>query len=301
MARRTLEAMVGATQRRLGGVSVGLGEIVEALASANRDLHAKWDWPWTYAETTIDIPANYSTGTVTFNANTALVTGSGTTWDTTWTNRRIQMGPASIAYRVNAFTSPTTLNLLESPNTSQAGAGYTIFQDTYQLPADFEPGQDMNLANLQLRDRISHIPRQSMDEQSIVLTQFFTNVQMAYADAGYDPVTRRYLMKIIPPPGGVQQLRFRYRRMPADLTLPGQYTEIPESFDDVLEWMALVELAAIAGKPDMSKFADAKATRKLKDLRRRIAMTPIENSAANHAGGVADGSMTQWGLTVNPQ
>lgn len=302
MARRTLEAMVGAVQRRLGGYTVGLGEIVEALASANRDLHAKWDWPWTYAETTIDIPPNYNVGSVTFNANTALVTGAGTTWDTTWTNRRIQTGPASIAYRVASFTSPTTLILAETPNTSQAGAGYIIFQDTFQLPADFEPGQDMNLANLQLRNRISHIPRHSLDEQSIVLVQFFTNVSVAYADAGFDPVTKRYLMKIIPPPGGVQQFRFRYRRMPIDLTTPDQYTEIPQSFDDVLEWMALTELAGVGKMPDLSRLADAKATRKLKDLRRRIAMTPIENSAANHSGGPArDGSMSQWGLTVNPQ
>ena len=260
MARRTLEAMVGAVQRKLGGFTVGLGEIVEALAVANKEVHSKWDWPWTYGETLVSVPANYSTGTIAFTSGSGTFTGTGTVWDTTWLNRRVMTGSNSASYRVASITSPTTLtvNTLDTPNITQSGAGYVMYQDTYSMPADFEPGQDLILIQPQNRIRVPHIPRSSLEQQGIVLVQFFTTIPVGYADYGYNATTRRHEIKIIPPPGGVQQLRLVYRRMPIDLTTPTQYTEIPESFDDVLEWMATSDLAGTYGL-GVQKMADAKA------------------------------------------
>lgn len=302
MARRTLEAMVATVQRRLNGYTVGLGEIVEALSVANKEVHRKWDWPWVYAETLIDVPANYSVGSVTFVANTAAIVGNGTNWDTTWTDKRLLTGSNSMSYRVLSFTSATTAILRDVPNISQVAAGYIIYQDTYVLPQDFEPGQDMLMANIQLRDSIPHIPRISLEEQGIVLAQFFSNVPTGFADYGYDDVRQRHLLKIVPPPGQVNQYRLTYRRAPIDLTLPTQSSEVPESFDDVLEWMAVASLGVTYGLP-VAQGADAKATRALKDLRRRIGTTSIDNTAANHGSGWGgpNGSMSQGGLSVFPQ
>lgn len=301
MARRTLEAMVAAVQRRLNGYTVGLGEIVEALACANKELHRKWDWPWVYSETVISVPANYTLGSINLVANSSTITGVGTAWDTSWTDKRIMTGANNMAYRISQITSPTTMIVLDVPNVSQVGAGYIIYQDVYPMSADFEPGQDLQLAQPMNRLRVGHIPRIALEEQAISLVQFFSNIPIGYADYGYDAVTRRHKIKVIPPPGGVSQMRLHYRRMPIDLTDPTQMSEVPESFDDVLEWMATASLGMAYQLP-VAQMADARATRGLKDLRRRIGTTAIENSAAAHGGNAGrEGSMTQWGLSVFPQ
>jgi len=93
-----------------------------------------WNWPYLMQEYFITLVAPYETGTVSVTNNSTTVTGSGTSWDTTWTNRKIRIGEEQAYYRIKSVDSTTTLTL-EAPyqGTTATGEDYSIYKDEYRL------------------------------------------------------------------------------------------------------------------------------------------------------------------------
>jgi hypothetical protein len=301
--------MIANIQRALGPISPV--EIYQALDTANKEVQSTWEWPWLYAEYDVPIRAPYTTGTVSITNGTSSVSGSGTTWITSWNGMRLRVGSDNVDYRVSSITSGTTMTLDQVVNLSSniTNSAYTLYQDSHQMPADFDPGHDMFLGNMTLRFRLKHIPRLHAENQMLSLKQLNTTSQWMYTDDGYDPVSQRYRIRILPPPGGVSNLRFVYRKRCPDLNVlySGSATlanimantvAIPESFDEILELMAQWKLKEQHKLPD-AELDRRRAMAKLKALKRQNSATLVENQSLG-AGQLQNSSISQWGLMISP-
>lgn len=94
-------------------------------------------WPFFHGEGVLSTTAPYSVGTVAVNKGATLVTGTGTTWVTTWpTKAMIRIdGSGNDRFLVATFTSPTTLTLDAAwPYDNVAAANYTLEFPCLELP-----------------------------------------------------------------------------------------------------------------------------------------------------------------------
>lgn len=300
MAARTVGDMIANVQRKVGpSVGVPLGEIADALNVANRKVHSLYEWPWTYKEYNVPVQASYSTGTITLTPGLATVTGAGTTWVGTWTNKRLLVG--NVDWPILSVGGAGTLTLEQTYNGGAVltGNSYTIYQDTYPMPTDFEPGQDMILMQPDIRLQIRCIPRYSLEQQTNIMKNFFTNLTLAYADAGRQ-ANGQYLIKLVPPPSSYNNYRLVYKARPADLNLTTDFSGIPESFQDVLELMAEAEVKRVK-RIEGWDVAAAIAAKGLVAMKRQTIAHPVNNSATQHGGSVPGDSSISWrGMTIGP-
>lgn len=296
--KRTVSLMIANVQRVVGH-GVPLGEIWQALDTANKEVQSTWEWPWLYAEYDVPVPAPYNTGTISIVTGSSTVTGSGTSWVTSWNGRRLRVGANNADYRVSSIGSGTTLTLDQPVNLAAnvVNAGYTLYQDSFRMPADFDPGHDLFLGNMMLRYRLKHVPRLHAENQMLVLKQLNTNSQMFYTDDGWDEAADRYKIRIIPPPGQVNELRMVYRKRCPDLDTFTQVTAIPESFDEILELMAQWKLKEQYRIPD-ANLDQKRAIAKLKAIKRQTSATIVENQSI--VAGDMNSSISQWGLMISP-
>ena len=275
MANRTLAMMVANVQRKVGaGLAIPRMEIMQALNTAHLEIHGAYDWPWAYKETNINVNASYSTGTVSVALNSTTVTGAGTTWDTGWTNKRIRLDNNQ-DWIVASVTGVGTLLLAQPYHgaASLVAQGYTIYQDVYQMPDDFEPGKDLAVVSSGGRDRLRHILRMSME----------TEGTYGYADYGRDS-TGRHLIRISPEPSGVDVLRLVYKARPADFTSLLQIPWLPQSYQDILELMAEAEVKRTNGVSGWEVPAAIAARKKL-EMKRQVVSGPVDNRSDEFTNG----------------
>ena len=301
MADRTLAAMIANVQRKVGtGPAIPRLEIMQALNTAHLEIHGAYDWPWAYKEVNIDVNPSYSTGTVSTTIGSTVVTGSGTTWDTDWTNKRIRLDnnqdwPVQAVLAVNGILLDQTYH----GAADLVDASYVIYQDVYQMPTDFEPGKDLILLQPDVRIRVRHIPRMALETQSVVLKSLFTNIAMGYSDQGRDS-TGRYLIRIIPPPTNTNTLRLVYKARPTDFSSLTDVSWLPQTYQDILELMAEAEVKRTHGVPGWDAPA-AIAARKRLEMKRQIIAGPVDNKSTAFAGqSLGDSSISWRGLSILP-
>ena len=293
--KRTLVQMIASVQRAVP--MAPLLEITKALDTSNKEVQTSWEWPWLYKEYNVPILAPYTTGTVSVNNGSATVTGTGTAWNVSWTGMRLRAGYGMADWRVASFGSGSSLTLDQNVNVAAnlSNVNYVLYQDSYRMPADFDPGHDIFLGNMQLRYRLKHIPRMHAEGQMLTLKVLYTNSQFFYTDDGWDGTG--YRIRILPPPGIVQELRLVYRKRPGDLDTLTETTEIPEPFDEILELMAQWKLKEQYGIPTAS-LDQNRALAKLKGLKRQITASTVENQSVL-AGGLNNSSISQWGMMIS--
>jgi len=306
MASRTLGDMVSAVARAVGG-GVPNGDIQQAIFDKNREIHARWEWPWLYKETTLTINGTYTTGTISWASGTT-VTGTGTTWDTSWRYKRISFGGANTDYTVATVTSPTTLTLLQTPNIdAQTDVGYTIYQDVYEYPSDYAYGRDIGMWNQEIRLQVFKIPRLTLSQQNVAQKQMYSNYQQAYCDAGDSTGTwgytgtPRYCFQLVPPPGAAAEFKFVYGRTPPDLTQIAGLSVLPEDYVEILQLFAAARVRVQRGLRG-AQDAEAEAMVQLRAMRRRVATQYVVNRASDHGApwGVPDSSFTDGIFAVKP-
>ena len=99
----------------------------------------KEDWSPLIASSSVSCSARYNTGTVSATAASTSITGSGTTWVTGMTGRKIKINGNSNIYTFTFVTATTaTISPAFSGDNNTSGAGYTIFDDDYSLTSDFD-------------------------------------------------------------------------------------------------------------------------------------------------------------------
>lgn len=309
MAQRTLQAMILQVQRRTRGMNVPAGEIHLELDKANKDIQMGSTWPWNYTETNILIPPPLSTGTISITNQTAIVTGSGTAFNTLYGSLsspssmpgcRLRFGSNNMDYIVQSIDSATQITLAQPVNLGAdlVGGAYTLYQDTWQMPSDFMPGKDLMIGNTNLRMRIKHIPRYQFEEQMLVLRPLFTNVTMYYTDHEFNETTKQYQIRFGPPISTVGEYRLIYHKNPVDLAALSQVTSIPEGYDECIELMAESRLKIAYGQKD-AQAAAVLAAGKLRLLKKQIKSAIVDNQPKDNLG-ISDSSFSQGGLMIGP-
>lgn len=291
MADRTLGMMIANVARKVGsGPAIPRLEIMQALNTAHMEIHGAYDWPWAYKETNISIAPSYSTGTVSVNIGSTTVTGTTTVWNTLWANRRIRLAGGS-DWAIASIGGAGTLTLSQPfyGAANLTDEDYVIYQDVYQMPADFEPGKDLVLCQNSSKERVRHVPRMTAESGDV---SFDGKV---YADYGRDS-TGRHLIKIIPEPTDTDVLRLVYKARPADFAAIADTSWLPQTYQDILELVAEAEVKRIHGIPGWDVPA-AIAARKRLQLKRQVVAMPIDNRSDEFTSGPQDGPSAWWRYT----
>lgn len=277
MAQRTLHAMVANVSRKCGG-AVPAGEILEALNNQNKMVHSRYPWPWTYGEANVLLQPTYTIGTVSITDATAAVTGAGTTWDVSWKYKRLYFGASNMDHLVLSFGGVGTATLVQpiDVGSNVVNSGYTIYQDLYPLPSDCEFGNIIVVANPLYRYRLRYLPRYTLESTAIYSKMFFNNYQTGFADGGYDEANKTNLIKFVPAPSTAAELRLVYRRRPPDLTTMASVSELPESFDDMLEFLAEYEVKRYRRLPGWTE-AKHEGFQRMKSMRKRVVTSMTDN------------------------
>jgi hypothetical protein len=123
-------------RRRLTDVSTDTTTTVKLAVNMCylMDVWPIFNWWFARHRWTFDTVAPYETGTVSVTEDSNVVTGSGTTFTSAMVGRKIVIGSDTIAYKISAFTSATSITL-ETVYKGDTGSGksYAIYQDIYQL------------------------------------------------------------------------------------------------------------------------------------------------------------------------
>lgn len=156
MAQLTRGALRAAVAARCG-VNNDSGSDSEAYLNMDIDAAAKRVWgarPWIerVSECEVFTVAPYTTGTVAITQGSTSVTGSGTTWASTYSGRKLALALGSPWYRFtrtgNTSGTIPTGGYAEATVTASA---YTLFQDEYDLSSTFEAITDAQVLS-SLRD-----------------------------------------------------------------------------------------------------------------------------------------------------
>lgn len=237
MSVPTVGQMAAAIQRRCKG-KIPFLEILDAIDEKNKEIHGHYEWPWTKAEYNIPLKGPYTTGTISVTDGTAIVTGVGTTWDTSWAYKRIVFGGSGIDYPISAVNSTTQLTLASVVNlgANLSAEEYTIFQDVYPMPDDCET--ILAIVNPLYQYRLHYLPTYTLQSMYVFPRTFFTNLQYGFCDGAYDDTNQRSTIQFAPPPGSVSEYRLIYRRRPPTLGTLSAKPIVPETYYRAIELLA---------------------------------------------------------------
>jgi hypothetical protein len=200
----------------------GLEASVEAARIARRSVQAAYNTmgnshKWSYYYNTNPMQTGAATvpaSTIQYSTATNQVTLTNATWPS-WAN----LGSLLInnfVYDVASVQSPTVLTLTNQSNQGRdipAGTTYTLYQDSYVLPADFLSCDEMiNLNNLILLS-YEH-PREWLSRQRIVHTPAIPRL---YTVTGDPHFFGSLAARFFPPPDASYNLNFLYARKPRDV------------------------------------------------------------------------------------
>jgi hypothetical protein len=301
MANRTLAMMVANVQRKVGsGAAIPRLDIIQAINTAHMEIHGAYDWPWTYKETNIFLNPSYSTGTVSVNIASNVVTGVGTAWSASWTNRRIRLDNNQ-DWPILSVQNAGLLTLVQGYHgtANLSAASYVIYQDVFTMPSDFEPGKDLVILQPDVRIRVRHIPRLALESQGVVLKSLFTNIAMGYSDQGRDS-SGNHLIRLIPPPTSTNTLRLVYKARPTDFAALTDTSWLPQTYQDILELMAESEVKRTHGISGFDVPAAIAARKRMQMKRQIVATTGDIRAEAFGGSGLADSSISWRGLSILP-
>lgn len=165
--------------------------------------------------TTVD---DYTTGTVTTTVGSTAITGASTVWTSAMTGRKIRFTGADGLY---TFTFLTTTTATISPAFAHSGAlsaaGYTIFQDTYELEEGFaqmsvEPGfyYEIGTGKQQIRYAGGDEWRRRSTSDVSDLASWWRESRDLSSN-GFRQV------QLSPPPNSVRLIHYEYEAAPAEL------------------------------------------------------------------------------------
>jgi hypothetical protein len=125
MANDTLRQM--AREIRLYNPEVPIGLAQRWINNRYLKIAERYMWSFKLAESQFDVPAAYSTGTVTMTEDSATVTGSGTTFTEGMVGRQFKV--SNRVYTIATFTSTTSIALDQTwQDATEADLSYKILQ-----------------------------------------------------------------------------------------------------------------------------------------------------------------------------
>ena len=199
-----------------------------ACASALRDLANAHRWSYHYTHGRVLLNAPYSTGTVaydhtggTYERMMTLTSGVWPTW-TTYGQIRVPSASTSttdsVIYEVEDRKSDTVITLSATLNPGAdvtAGATYSLYRDSYELPSDFI-AQDQALYQDSFADMEYVHPR---DWLRYSRYRYSSGIPRFFSIIGDDTNNGRMEMRVTPPPDAAKTVDFVYQRRPRSLRI----------------------------------------------------------------------------------
>ncbi|QDP52485.1 MAG: hypothetical protein Unbinned1606contig1000_44 [Prokaryotic dsDNA virus sp.] len=203
----------------MGGVEEGRNVKMarRSVMSAYRGLPSVYNWSYYYKRGRINTVAAYSTGTVTYDHTGGTyekqLTLSGGTWPS-WAGRGM-VTISSIDYQVASRKSDTVLTLKTSSNPGEdvaAGTSYSIGQDTYVLPVDFQSADEFRNAsqNWDFPEYVS--PGEWME---LHRSNESSNQPRAYTILADPDYVGAMAVSFHPAPSSADSIDFMYQRVPS--------------------------------------------------------------------------------------
>ena len=121
-----------------------------------------------------DITNSYNTGTVAVTDASTTVTGTGTTWGTGWTGKKIIFKDEGFPYEVASVGAVGTLTLTRAYNgagSNLSGDTYKIFQDEYTL---YDESTGVAIADFKKIEQV-------VDEDGVIVNEY----DLHRTEAGY--------------------------------------------------------------------------------------------------------------------
>ena len=296
---------MASVQRSLRGANVSLGEVHQAIDTANKKVHLSFHWPWSYGDTNLLIQAPWSgpVGTVDVvnQVSPSLLESNSGGLDTTWTGMRIQVGNSNVDYKVASFPAADQILLAQPLNlaTPLVDATYTLYKDTYTLPADCDVAQDLMIAIQNVQIVVRHVPRYTFENYALAQLQSSTSMTQFYADTEFNTTLGLYQIRFMPPISTVGEYRLVYRKRPPDLTAPNATSALPEGYDEILELVASAKLMGDYGLPGAEKKA-AEAAGAIRLMRRMVEGALIDNQPGYGMFGLPDQTNIDDYFTTQP-
>jgi hypothetical protein len=187
---------------------------------------------------TLQTEASYTTGSVA--ASGTALTGTGTTWLTSWTTapsmRRVAVQGRSEPYDVT-IVSGTSATLADTwVGSSDSGLTYRMFRDVYTLPTDCGMAKVLVIYDPELRYRLRNYTQpkfldvRASDNALVSIPECFTVINQT------TETPPRPQIQMYPAPSAVRVYHGWYFRRPAFLTADASYLDWPEEFDDLI-WL----------------------------------------------------------------
>lgn len=185
-----------------------LGAARRAMQDAIRAFPGLHRWTYGYATGRLVLNAPYSTGTVAYNNSTRALTLTGGTWPSWAASGNVRIN--DVISKVSTRDSDTVLTLDATLNPGQtvaAGAAYSLYQDKYELPADFL-ASDAALAEVHFGEMVYIHPHQFT---WFVRSAERTGVPCYYTFVAAD-TPGRFAMLVSPYPDSARTIDFVYQR-----------------------------------------------------------------------------------------
>lgn len=186
-----------------------------AVNAAYREVPSGRRWSYYYSHGRIVTSDDYATGTVAYTHATRTVTLTSGTWPS-WAHLGVILID-NIPYQVATRTSDTAIVLSRNSNPGAdiaAGTSYTLYQDTYVLPADFSAADEMVILNHSSGLMYAH-PRDWLNSQQGTVSPGQPRLYAIIGDPNYFGAMA---VKFTPPPDQQYQIDYIYQRRPRQLT-----------------------------------------------------------------------------------
>lgn len=186
-----------------------------AALAAYREVATAKRWSYLLRRGRISTVASYDTGTVTYVNSTRSLTLADGTWPT-WSAYGV-VTISNITYEVASRSSGTVLLLSQTSNPGEdisTATDYTIYRDTYPLPADFVAAEEvLNLSHV--FSLCYYHPSEWLSQQRLQSSPATPRIYTITGDPNYQG---SMAIRMYPPPDDEYQLDFIYQARSRQLT-----------------------------------------------------------------------------------
>lgn len=263
-----------------------VNEVKAAINRRNLLISSRKKWRWLIEDRrSLVMPATYTTGTVTFNANSRLVTGNGTNFRPDMVGWWFLPTGSNYSYRVVSYTNPNQI-VVDSPNvqpTFAAGSGYNLYQAELGLFPDLEEINEVRVDGRQwVLKAIGPSDMNDMRKNNMLLTGcpryysmttpvHFKSVPLGQFVLGFDFLGGRNLkvpaISLYPAiPDQQYLLRFMYKKKIKQLVKRSDVPAIPVEYRNILFFYTLSEWYQNNGQENKAAYYEQLGDRELKEL-----------------------------------
>lgn len=128
------DAALPTTVQGATGITANLASYVNVIY---HQIEVSKKWWWLEKSARIRLFADYTTGTVTATAGSAVITGASTAWTTIQAGDLFQFSSDRDYFEVKSQDSATQLTLTSTATEAKTASKYTIIRPAYVLPGDY--------------------------------------------------------------------------------------------------------------------------------------------------------------------